>query len=52
MRPSALEVLLLLVLASASWGGLHGATDSKQDGKENKFRQREASDDLLGYPNM
>ncbi|CAA7389852.1 unnamed protein product [Spirodela intermedia] len=52
MRPSAVEVLLLLVLASASWGGLHGATDSKQDGKENKFRQREASDDLLGYPNI
>uniref|UniRef100_A0A1D1ZA04 Lambda-carrageenase n=1 Tax=Anthurium amnicola TaxID=1678845 RepID=A0A1D1ZA04_9ARAE len=52
MRPSVLEVLLLLLIASASWGRLYGATDSANEEKKNKFREREASDDMIGYPNI
>ncbi|XP_078427631.1 defective in exine formation protein (DEX1) [Wolffia australiana] len=52
MSPPTREVFLLLILASACCGRLHGAANQQQDGKDNKFRQREASDDLLGYPNM
>ncbi|XP_008798965.1 protein DEFECTIVE IN EXINE FORMATION 1-like isoform X1 [Phoenix dactylifera] len=54
MRLLAGLYVSLLVLC-ASWDAICGASDSKQDEeakKTNKFREREASDDMLGYPNL
>lgn len=47
MRFYRLQVLLLYYLLFI---GLNCADG--EDSKRNKFRQREASDDALGYPNM
>ncbi|KAG1365845.1 Protein DEFECTIVE IN EXINE FORMATION 1 [Cocos nucifera] len=44
-----------LLVFCASWDAIYGASHSKQDEeakKTNKFREREASDDMRGYPNF
>ncbi|KAK6943074.1 hypothetical protein RJ641_028451 [Dillenia turbinata] len=50
MKPSPFRCfLLLLLLFSSSLHSIHG--DSEEP-KKNKFREREATDDALGYPNI
>ncbi|KAJ6842346.1 protein DEFECTIVE IN EXINE FORMATION 1 [Iris pallida] len=47
--------LIFFLLLSFSGDPVHGADDPKQEEsaeKKNKFREREASDDMLGYPNL
>ncbi|XP_020704950.1 protein DEFECTIVE IN EXINE FORMATION 1 isoform X1 [Dendrobium catenatum] len=52
MRP-LLGLLLVLLLLSVSLVAVKGASDSKPESeKKNKFRERQASDDMLGYPNV
>ncbi|KAG1337768.1 protein DEFECTIVE IN EXINE FORMATION 1 [Cocos nucifera] len=51
MRLLAGLFISLLVLC-ASWDFVHGASGSGEVEKANKFREREASDDMLGYPNL
>ncbi|XP_020272976.1 protein DEFECTIVE IN EXINE FORMATION 1 [Asparagus officinalis] len=53
MRPLT-GLLVSFLVISSSFIPIHGASDSKQEEtkKKNKFREREASDDLLGYPNL
>lgn len=47
-----LSILLVSLLLSVSLVSVNGASDSKAESeKKNKFRERQASDDLLGYPN-
>lgn len=46
-------LFIFLLISSSSFNSIHG--DPKQNEetkKKNKFRDREASDDLLGYPNV
>ncbi|XP_042512234.1 protein DEFECTIVE IN EXINE FORMATION 1-like [Macadamia integrifolia] len=44
-------ILLLVFLVSISSNLIHGISDSQPDEtKKNKFRERDASDDALGYP--
>ncbi|KAH0458800.1 hypothetical protein IEQ34_011614 [Dendrobium chrysotoxum] len=46
-------LLLVLLLLSVSLVVVNGASDSKPESdKKNKFRERQASDDMLGYPNI
>ncbi|KAJ6808984.1 protein DEFECTIVE IN EXINE FORMATION 1 [Iris pallida] len=48
-------VFICFLLFSSSSDSVHGADDPKQEDsaeKKNKFREREASDDMLGYPNL
>lgn len=42
-----IRVLFLLLLFSISLSLIHG-----EEAKTNKFREREATDDNLGYPNL
>ena len=42
-----IRVLYLLLVFSISLGLIHG-----EEEKANKFRDREATDDSLGYPNL
>ncbi|KAI0504205.1 hypothetical protein KFK09_015155 [Dendrobium nobile] len=52
MRPLSC-LLLVLLLLSVSLVTVNGAPDSKPESeKKNKFRERQASDDMLGYPNV
>lgn len=41
------RVLLICIFICVGLGISHG-----EESKKNKFREREASDDALGYPNM
>ncbi|XP_077238805.1 protein DEFECTIVE IN EXINE FORMATION 1-like [Tasmannia lanceolata] len=44
---------LLWLLLSASFNSIHGASDSQgSELKKNKFREREATDDAMGYSNL
>ncbi|KAG9453874.1 hypothetical protein H6P81_006778 [Aristolochia fimbriata] len=45
-------LFLLLIVLSASLNRAQCASDSQGDEKRNKFREREATDDSLGYPNV
>nr|ASU91612.1 defective in exine formation 1 [Tapiscia sinensis] len=47
MKSSATRVLLICLLLGACLNFVHG-----EDSKTNKFRERQASDDALGYPEM
>ncbi|KAK1298394.1 hypothetical protein QJS10_CPB14g01718 [Acorus calamus] len=52
MRSSA-AVLLCLFLFTVLSTGVHGVPETPLgDAKKNKFRDREATDDALGYPNI
>ncbi|KAK1321267.1 hypothetical protein QJS10_CPA03g01827 [Acorus calamus] len=52
MRSSALILICLLFLFSLSCSS-HGASETPPgEVKKNKFRDREATDDALGYPNI
>ncbi|THF94834.1 hypothetical protein TEA_014334 [Camellia sinensis var. sinensis] len=47
------SVFLISLLVFASLGSIHGISESESEGtKKNKFREREATDDALGYPNL
>lgn len=47
------SVFLISLLVFASLGFIHGVSESESEGtKKNKFREREATDDALGYPNL
>jgi len=51
MRKTSVLLILLFVVASLCF--VHGVSESNSEGeKKNKFREREASDDSLGYPNL
>ncbi|XP_010923143.1 protein DEFECTIVE IN EXINE FORMATION 1 isoform X1 [Elaeis guineensis] len=47
---AGLFICLLVLCASGDF--VHGASGSEEVKKTNKFREREASDDMLGYPNL
>uniref|UniRef100_A0A5B7BQS9 DEX1 C-terminal domain-containing protein n=1 Tax=Davidia involucrata TaxID=16924 RepID=A0A5B7BQS9_DAVIN len=47
------SVLLVFLLLCASLNFIHGVSESKsEETKKNKFREREATDDAAGYPNI
>ncbi|PKA56153.1 hypothetical protein AXF42_Ash015638 [Apostasia shenzhenica] len=46
-------LFLVSLVLSVSQEGVDGASDAKAEGeKKNKFRERQASDDVVGYPNI
>ncbi|KAK9290180.1 hypothetical protein L1049_008346 [Liquidambar formosana] len=47
MKSSATRVFLICFLVFTSLNFVNG-----EDSKKNKFREREATDDALGYPNV
>lgn len=47
MKSSAFKVLLIGLVLCTALHFSHG-----EEAKKNKFREREASDDALGYPNL
>lgn len=47
MRSAGLRVFLICLILCVGLNLCHG-----EEPKKNKFREREASDDALGYPNM
>ncbi|KAL6987731.1 Protein DEFTIVE IN EXINE FORMATION 1, partial [Sarracenia purpurea var. burkii] len=48
-----IRVYLICLFLFALLGFIHGVSESKsEETKKNKFREREATDDALGYPNL
>ncbi|XP_051130395.1 protein DEFECTIVE IN EXINE FORMATION 1 [Andrographis paniculata] len=51
MRTRSFTFLIVLIFAFSSWSFHYGVSQS-EEAKKNKFREREATDDSLGYPNF
>lgn len=51
MRTRSFAFFIFLIFSFSSWSFDYGASQSEEE-KKNKFREREATDDALGYPNF